>query len=352
MHYSLSYAIPPAAWDGFNATHPDGHTLQSADWGQFKSEFGWQQQIIGVVDPSGQVVAGALILYKRVHRLLPVSVAYIPAGPLLPIEGTPDAAEARAALWRGIDSAARRNAAAFLKVEPCDWYRERPGLEALLRSNGFIQSRQTIQPPRTVVIDLDRAEDQILKGMNQSTRYKARIGPKKEVETRIGTAADLASFAALMGTTGQRDGFSVHEPAYYARAYQLFAPSGRCALILASYQGRDLAAVMVFRHGDKAYYLYGASSNEERDRMPTYVVQWAAIRWALAQGAKYYDFWGVPDAAPEVLEAEFEKRRDGLWGVYGFKRGWGGRVVRSVGAWDKVYIGPAYALYLRLRAAD
>ena len=58
-----------------------------------------------------------------------------------------------------------------------------------------------------------------------------------------------------------------------------------------------------------------------------------------------YDLWGVPDEDEATLEAQFTQRRDGLWGVYRFKRGFGGRLVRSVGAWDRIYAPLRYRLY-------
>jgi lipid II:glycine glycyltransferase (peptidoglycan interpeptide bridge formation enzyme) len=81
-------------------------------------------------------------------------------------------------------------------------------------------------------------------------------------------------------------------------------------------------------------------------------VQWAAIRWARARGCRTYDMWGIPDEDEAVLEAQFQQRSDGLWGVYGFKRGWGGQVARTPGAWDRVCNPALYAAYrlaLRLR---
>jgi lipid II:glycine glycyltransferase (peptidoglycan interpeptide bridge formation enzyme) len=103
---------------------------------------------------------------------------------------------------------------------------------------------------------------------------------------------------------------------------------------------------MAFALGRQAWYFYGASSNRERNRMAPYLAQWEAIRWALDRGAQTYDLWGVPDADEAELEAGFEQRRDGLWGVYRFKRGWGGRLARTVGAWDRVYSPLLYRSYL------
>ncbi len=157
--------------------------------------------------------------------------------------------------------------------------------------------------------------------------------------------ADVASFNALLDETGDRQEFGVHAPEYYERAYDLFVPAGRAVLLLGSHAGQDLAGVMVFALGAGAWYLYGASSRRERKRMASYGVQWAGIQWARAQGATVYDMYGVPDADPQTLEDQFTERSDGLWGVYRFKRGWGGDVIRSAGAWDRVYNRLVYAAY-------
>jgi lipid II:glycine glycyltransferase (peptidoglycan interpeptide bridge formation enzyme) len=102
---------------------------------------------------------------------------------------------------------------------------------------------------------------------------------------------------------------------------------------------------MVFAFGKQAAYLYGASSNEERQRMPAYAAQWAGIQWARDHGCTTYDMWGVPDEPCETLEAEFTQRTDGLWPVYRFKRGFGGELKRTVGAADRVYNNALYRLY-------
>ena len=224
--------------------------------------------------------------------------------------------------------------------------RDRPAAEweALYRRHGCVASPDTIQPPRTIVIDLRPGEDDILAAMKQKTRYNVRLAEKKGVTTRLGTAADLPAFLRLMHATGQRDGFGIHQPEYYRAALELFAPEN-AALLLAEYEGRALAGVMVFTCGDSAAYLYGASSDEERARMPAYAAQWAGMRWAKGRGCTTYDLWGVPDADEATLEAGFTDHQDGLWPVYRFKRGFGGEVRRTVGAADRVYNGLLHRLY-------
>ena len=79
--------------------------------------------------------------------------------------------------------------------------------------------------------------------------------------------------------------------------------------------------------------------------MPTYLLQWEALQWAKNKGCKVYDLWGVPDYPENELEDNFLERFDGLWGVYRFKRGFGGQLKRTIGAWDRVYQPLLYKLY-------
>lgn len=341
-HFSVN---KDSRWDEFVTSHPDAHILQTADWGRHQESFGYSAEIAIVTRGSGEnpeILAGALILFRKLPFGLG-SRGYIPAGPLFHNENPAD--PINQALWRVITSAAKKHRALFLKIEPCNWYRPRPDLPAQLQAAGFSQSAHTMQPPRTVVIDISGTEDEILKRMNQSTRYKSKLREKKQIDVREGMQADVTSFNAIMAVTGERDQFGTHPPEYYANALRLFAKGERGVLLMASYEGRDLAGIMVFHCGQNAYYLYGASSNEERNRMPTYILQWEGIKWARKHGAIRYDMWGIPDEDETKLEAEFETRHDGLWGVYGFKRGFGGKVVRSIGAWDKVYNPLLYRVY-------
>jgi lipid II:glycine glycyltransferase (peptidoglycan interpeptide bridge formation enzyme) len=62
--------------------------------------------------------------------------------------------------------------------------------------------------------------------------------------------------------------------------------------------------------------------------MPNHLLQWEAMRWAKSQGATLYDLWGV---------AESEDPNDPMAGVYRFKRGWGGKMIRYIGSFDYVY---------------
>ena len=181
--------------------------------------------------------------------------------------------------------------------------------------------------------------------MKQKTRYNIRLAGKKGVTVRPWD--DLEAFHRMLLLTGGRDGFGVHSLEYYRRAYDLLHPKDMGEILVAEYEGKALAALFVARQGTRAYYLYGASSDEERSRMPAYILQWEAMKWAKERGCEEYDLWGVPDEEEATLEAGFEKRSDGLWGVYRFKRGFGGQLQRAAQALDRVYQPLLYWAYLK-----
>jgi lipid II:glycine glycyltransferase (peptidoglycan interpeptide bridge formation enzyme) len=230
-----------------------------------------------------------------------------------------------------------------LKIEPNE--DADPAQGKWLRSLGFKASPQLVQPPRTIVVDLQDEPDLLLKRMKQKTRYNIRLAGRKGVTVRAGGESDLPEFYHLMETTAERDGFGIHTQAYYQTVHRLFVPRGQGCLLLAEHEGKLLAGLVVLALGNTACYMYGASSSESRNLMPTYPLQWEAMLWAKEQGCLTYDLWGVPDEEESTLEAEFAKRSDGLWGVYRFKRGFGGRVIRTIGAWDLVYAPLRYRAY-------
>ena len=312
-------------WQQFVQQNPHAHLLQTAQWGKLKADFGWVPHYLQKDDN------GALILLKRLF--LGFSLAYIPKGPL---------GSNWQALMPELDAFCHQEKAVFLKVEPDLW--EEESKTASENLPGFKLSSHAIQPRQTILISLDGSEEEWLARMKQKTRYNVRLAEKKDVCIVKDDHVDI--FNQLMHATGQRDEFGIHADAYYQRAYDLFAPAGMCALFTAYYQDLPLAGLMVFKYGKRAWYLYGASNEQERNRMPTYLLQWAAMQWAKENGCTQYDLWGVPDVSEETLEEQFTARSDGLWGVYRFKRGFGGTIKRSAGAWDKVYNYPLYRAYL------
>lgn len=331
--------LSASEWNAFLRDYPAAHLLQTTAWGELKSAFGWE--VVRVALQGAGPASGAQILF----RPLPFGLrfAYLPKGPL-PGPDCVSGGEALhpwVSLWPEVDRVCRDRRAVFLKVE-LDTLEPSPPMAAALP--GFRCSPHSIQPRRTLIVDLQGEEQELLGRMKQKTRYNVRLALKRGVIVR--PSSDVGLFYRMMRETGERERFGVHSLDYYQKAYDLFHPRGECELLVAEFEQVPLAALMVFAHGARAWYFYGASLDAHREFMPTYLLQWEAMRWARAQGCTQYDLWGVPDTDEETLESQFTGRSDGLWGVYRFKRGFGGQLRRAPHPWDRVYRPFFYRLYL------
>lgn len=137
--------------------------------------------------------------------------------------------------------------------------------------------------------------------------------------------ADASELERQARATAARQGIIHAGSAYYERRLRLLAD---CKVYVARHEGEALAAIMVARHGGRAYYLYGGSSGHRSNLMPTYAVQFAAMKAAWEAGCTEYDMWGIPPGDDPAHPWH------GLWQ---FKTGFGGRQVEYVGAWELVF---------------
>ena len=342
--------LPPDAWDRCVARDPRGHLLQTWAWGELKREFGWTPVRIAVSGPTPSggngsderdVVAGAQVLYRR---LGPMSMAYVPKGPWCTQDSSESPCVALQTLWQAIHSVSKRMRAVALKVEP-EWYDQERERHEWLSSQGF-RPADPVQPRRTLIVDLDADEEEILMRMKSKWRYNVRLSMRRGVEVTAQSSDAIDTFYRLMTITGERDEFGVHSQAYYRRALELFEPLGRAQLLMAHYEGQPLAGLMVFSFEQRAYYMYGASSNAHRELMPNHQLQWRAMQWARERGCTEYDLWGITDSDPD---SDTEDASAALGGVERFKAGFGGDIARTVGAYDWVYLRPLYWVYSQLR---
>jgi lipid II:glycine glycyltransferase (peptidoglycan interpeptide bridge formation enzyme) len=275
-------------------------------------------------------LAAALALKRRLPRL-PLAILYVPKGPLLDYA---DSALRRLVLEQ-LEQLARRERGIFIKIDPdvplaWDITPESPSpigesLRQELVTRGWRFSADQVQFRNTVLLSLEPTEAELLAGMKQKTRYNIRLAERKDITVRLGGPADFPAIAGLYRQTAARDGFALRPEPYYLDAWQIFYDAGMAQPFLAEFNGELVAALVLAHFGQRAIYMYGASAEKERQRMPNHLLQWQAIRWAKSQGCLVYDFWGAPDHFDES---------DRLWGVWKFKEGFAGQVVKHIGAWD------------------
>jgi lipid II:glycine glycyltransferase (peptidoglycan interpeptide bridge formation enzyme) len=269
----------------------------------------------------------------------------VPKGPVLDYGNRP----LRIAVLEAIIAHARRRRAIFVKIDPdvvlgtgvpgSDEDVRSPegvGFCQDLRAIGWHFSSDQIQFRNTVQIDLRQSEGALLAAMKQKTRYNVRLAGRKGVEVRRGSKDDLELLFEMYAETAERDGFVIRPLSYYRNAWGAFMEAGLACPLIAEHDGEPLGAVILFAFGERAWYMYGASRDLHRDRMPNQLLQWEAMRWAKERGATIYDMWGAPN---EFVES------DPMYGVWRFKSGFGGQVVRHVGAWDRIISRPWHWVY-------
>ncbi|MDD2619218.1 MAG: peptidoglycan bridge formation glycyltransferase FemA/FemB family protein [Syntrophomonadaceae bacterium] len=316
-------------YDSFIDAHPKGHFLQLWEWGQVKQGMGWEPLPL-VLEEDGIIKASLLILKRK----LPIPglkkcIFYSPRGPVVDIENE----ELCQALFKGAEKVARDEGAILLKIDP-DVAIEQQKFKDILIKCGFRANEtgldfEGVQPRFVFRLDVSGTEKQLMENMHAKWRYNIRLAAKKKVSIKIAqNKEDLRVFYEILKETASRDHFLVRGYEYFAWIWDYMVEKNYAKIFLAEYEGQTIAATLALITGDKVWYLYGASSNNYRSVMPNYLIQWEMIRWARQQDCKLYDFRGVSGDMDET---------NPLYGLYRFKKGFGGDMIEFAGEWDMVY---------------
>lgn len=330
-------------WNDTLRKLPYAHILQSWEWGDFKHiTTGWQPTRLAFYDDNHEIVAMVSILTRRIAFL---RVMYVPKGAVLAYEDE----SLRNFVIDYLKQFAKKRMAIWLKIDPDvpiatgvpNTPDDNPipvgqSLQAHLSKTKWHFSDDQVQFRNTLVIDLSRDEETLIAEMSQNTRRKIRTAEKKGIVIKNATLDDLPILYDLYRITGERDQFLTRPPAYYERAWRDFMVAGLAHALIAYDEDTPIAHIILFHFGRKCWYFYGASSNLSREKMPNYLLQWEGMKWAKAQGYALYDMWGAPN---DFIES------DRMWGVYQFKQGFRGEVVRHIGAWDYAPYPPLYWAY-------
>ena len=313
-----------AELDAFVASHPKGHFMQTSLWARQKPGFKWEAVVSRGEDGA---IKGSLALLIRKVPFLPVTLMYGGRGPVCGIHDERTVAE----LVGGAKALAQKYRSYTIKLDPDVPAGDARFLEILERHGfkaaGTSRNFEGIQPRFVFRLDIgDKTEDEIFAAFHSKTRYNIRLAERRGVKTEIradGRALD--DFARLMFDTGIRDGFVTRPRAYFESMLRNLEEHAR--LYMAYHDGEAIAGSLAVWFGDKVWYLYGASANERRELMPNYLLQWSMLRWAVEKKCRVYDFRGVSGDLSED---------NPLYGLYRFKKGFGGEFCEFVGELDCV----------------
>lgn len=130
-----------------------------------------------------------------------------------------------------------------------------------------------------------------------------------------------------MQATGKRDGFAIRSKEYFEKFLYAFEENARLYMCY-SPDGEAISGALTVRYGNRVSYVYGASSDTQRNLMPNYLMQWNMIKWAIESQCDIYDFMGIPHC---------DEENHSNYGVYRFKKGFNGEIVKYAGEFDYIF---------------
>ncbi|HET7801530.1 MAG TPA: peptidoglycan bridge formation glycyltransferase FemA/FemB family protein [Humibacillus xanthopallidus] len=352
-----------------------GSFLQTLNWARAKQ--GWRRTHLGWFDADGRRVGAGLVLARRIPRLKR-SYAYLPEGPALPWETVAH----DPAAWLDPLVAWARNEGAFalrlgFPVVSRIWDREpvkkrvaeggllsfttMPSavdstvarrLEAWLDANQWLSiggdGVAVGQPRLLCIVDLrGRTVPELLKSMNQQWRRNVKKAEKSGVQVRTALAEGLDTFYDLYAESADRDNFLPRPKAYFDLMARSFMSEGADSPVQACFyeahvDGDVLASALMIRFGRTFSYLYGGSTERNRDARASNALQWQAMQDAVAAGCDAYDFRGFNTSLGATSP---------LTGLLLFKLGAGADVVEMVGERELVISRPWHFAFEKAMAA-
>lgn len=288
----VSREMDDPEWDAFLAAASGGNYQQSSLWAQIKTVSRFQAIRI-VIRDDGDIVGGAQVLIRRFSLI--GGYGYVAMGPLV--------ASAEPQLVKtvvdAIDEVARKQRIHYLVVQP-PWRAE--AVTDCFRDRGFFATSRDVAPPATLLIDLTETLDEILGQMTSRTRQNIRVAERKGVVVREGTERDIPTVHRLLLATGKRHNFSSPPEAYYRELWQNLAPRGFLKLFLAEFAGEAVTALFVISFGDTAVAWRFGWSGRNGGFHPNELIEWAAMKWAKANGYSYFDIGGINRKLAGMIE--------------------------------------------------
>ncbi|MCX4249366.1 MAG: peptidoglycan bridge formation glycyltransferase FemA/FemB family protein [Bacilli bacterium] len=292
---------------------------QSTMWGKVKEL--WEQEVILLKNNKFEIIASMSVLIRKI----PIFgyLMYVPRGPVGNIENK----ETLKYFREKIDELNYHYHAFVIIIEP-NIEDKNEQFKELAKSLGFLVNNQAmnfsdcIQARHNFRLNLkDKTQEEIMSNFSSKTRYNIRLAEKKGITVKRVGLDGLDDFFKLMEITGKRDCFGIRKKGYFKKIMDSFKECSE--IYIAYYNDLPLASSLTINYAKKMTYLYGASSNEYRNLMPTYLLQWTMIKDAIESGCNLYDFRGV------------SMDQGDTGGLYRFKKGFGGDFIELIG---EIYI--------------
>lgn len=318
--------------------------LQSDEWRKFQESVGRKTFNISSENFSASIIEHSLPIVGRYF--------YVPRGPIISDQETVNSEQSKKLI-----DLAEENKIGWIRIEPED--------EEVLKiikkniKNKIVKAPHDMQPRETLIMDISKSEEELLKEMKSKTRYNIKLAEKKGIKVFSNCHPELVSgsslnseipkqvrhdnnlyieeFLRLTKIMAERQGIVTHSDEYYRKMFEII-PSDIIKIYVAKYENAVIAANIVVFYGDTAYYLHGASDDKYKNLMAPHLLQWKQIQDARKAGCIRYDFCGV----------KVNNKKGRSWeGVTRFKRGFSPATlpVEFPGSYDIIVSPVRYGLY-------
>ena len=319
-------------YEYFVSHHKNGCFMQSLKWTKVKNN--WEWEAVAVRGDDGCLTGVCTIIIKRIP-FVKWGFLYAPHGPVCDY----DDKEVLTEIMQGVRSLVKKYRAYQFMCDPCITEAQREYVQPL-SDMGF---EHEIEPPELTTIQArnnymllgikGKTPDELIMTFQPEWRNRIRKAVRKGVYCEVMGSEGVDMFYPLMEQTGKRDGFSIRSKDYFVRMLEALGKE-HCRLFMCfavdakTGEKIPLSGAVATQYAGKTCYVYGASSNENRNLYPNYLMQWNMINWALEGGCDIYDFQGIPF---------YNDKTHPNYGVYKFKKGFNGEVVSYAGEFYMVY---------------
>lgn len=309
-------------WKKIIKSHSEANFLQSPAWGKMNELVGHK---VILLNEDG-VWCQMIVKNAKRGRYLE-----IPGGPLLDWQD-----EARLeTVFSQIKAVAKQERCVFVRLRP-QLPRTQENLR-LLEKLGTKTAPMHLHAEHTVILDLTKSSDELMKAMRRQTRYEVRRAGKLGIEVTWGDSEELfREFQRVQAETAERQHFVPPDLKTLLAEREAFGDHARL-YVAKTATGEPIAYGLILIDGHEAEYFEAASTNLNRKLPGSYALLWQAIQDLQALKIQRFNLWGIAPAG---------QKHHRYAGVTTFKTGFGGEIVEFVPAQDIVVKHCRYLLNL------
>jgi lipid II:glycine glycyltransferase (peptidoglycan interpeptide bridge formation enzyme) len=310
--------------------------FQSWEWGEFQVARGRKIHRFAIRNDA-KLVATALLI-EEIDRFGPF--IYAPRGPVTDYS---DQKQAGAVIKLLIEEGRKLNPKAIcLRLDPSIVHDAKE--TKVFGANDFRPAAKFTQVERAWMADLQPTHEAQIEwqkehGMRSNIPRYLRRAEREGVTVRSSDdPKDLEVFLKMItGLNERKNGIGLHPLDYYRQQFAALAPSGYERIFICEKDGEALSSAMITVFGSEASYLWGASTDQQRELRGPHFMHFQIMRYAQEHGCDRYNFWGV------VKEENHHPGYRG-YGFSEFKRSFGGYEELYLRTQDFVYRSLPYRL--------